>query len=107
MRTLCSQYFGISWRQLSEQQLVQKIIQAVTCELRDAVNDFYDKQQRQHLFIDAWGAQLTLTLTIEEKSELNPTALWTPNTIFSLFRAADVSADATRTDTINSFHTIQ
>jgi len=92
---------------VSEQQLVQKIIQAVTCELRDAVNNFYDKQQRQHLFIDAWGAQLTLTLTVEEKSELNPTALWTPNTIFSLFGAADVSADATRTDTINSFHTIR
>jgi hypothetical protein len=92
---------------VSEQQLVQKIIQAVRCELRDAVNNFYDKQQRQHLFIDNWGAQLTLTLTIEEKSELNPTALWTPNTIFSLFGGVDVSADATRTDTINSFHTIQ
>jgi hypothetical protein len=92
---------------VSEQQLVQKIIQAVRCELRDAVNNFYDKQQRQHLFIDNWGAQLTLTLTIEEKSELNPTALWTPNTIFSLFGGVDVSADATRTDTINSFQTIQ
>jgi hypothetical protein len=92
---------------VSEQQLVQKIIQAVTCELRDAVNDFYDKQQRQHLFIDGWGAQLTLTLTIEERSELNPTALWVPNRMFSLFGGIDLSADATRTDTINSFHTIQ
>jgi hypothetical protein len=92
---------------VSEQQLVQKIIQAVTCELRDAVNNFYNKQQRQHLFIDAWGAQLTLTLTVEERSELNPTAMWTPNTIFSLFGGVDLSADATRTDTINSFHTIQ
>jgi hypothetical protein len=91
---------------VSEQQLVQKIIQAVTCELRDAVNDFYDKQQRQHLFIDGWGAQLTLTLTIEERSELNPTALWVPNRMFSLFGGVDLSADATRTDTINSFHTI-
>jgi hypothetical protein len=91
---------------VSEQQLVQKIVQGVTCELRDAVNHFYEKQQRQHLFIDAWGAQLTLTLTIDERSELNPTALWTPG-IFRLFWGVDVSSDATRIDTINSFHTIQ
>ena len=92
---------------VSEQQLVQKIVQSVTCELRDAVNDFYNIQQRRHLFVDNWGAQLTLTLTIEERSELNPTALWIPHTMFSLFGGADVSADATRMDVINSFHTIQ
>lgn len=92
---------------VSEQQLVQKIIQAVTCEVRDAVNDFYARQQRQHLFIDNWGAQLTLTLTVEERSEFNPTAIWTPNGTLSLFGAADISADATRIDTINSFHTVR
>jgi hypothetical protein len=92
---------------VSEQQLVQKIIQAVTCEVRDAVNNFYARQQRQHLFIDNWGAQLTLTLTVEERSEFNPTAIWTPNGMLSLFGAADVSADATRIDTINSFHTVR
>jgi hypothetical protein len=92
---------------VSEQQLVQRIIQAVTCELRDAVNNFYARQQRQHLFIDNWGAQLTLTLTVEERSEFNPTAIWTPNGTLSLFGAVDVSADATRIDTINSFHTVR
>jgi hypothetical protein len=92
---------------VSEQQLVQKIIQAVTCEVRDAVNSFYAKQQRQHLFIDNWGAQLTLTLTVEERSEFNPTAIWTPNTLLSLFGAVDIAADATRIDTINSFHTVR
>jgi hypothetical protein len=39
---------------VTEQQLVQKILQGVTCELRDAVNDFYQKQQREHLFLDSW-----------------------------------------------------
>ena len=92
---------------VSEQQLVQKIFQGVTCELRDAVNNFYEKQRRKHLYLDDWGAQLTLTLTIEERSELNPTALWIPNKIFSLFGGVDVSSDATRIDTINSFHTVQ
>jgi hypothetical protein len=92
---------------VSEQQLVQKIVQGVRCELRDAVNHFYDKQKREHLFIDDWGAQLTLTLTIEERSELNPTALWIPNRIFSLFGGVDLSSDAVRIDTVNSFHTIQ
>jgi uncharacterized protein YceK len=28
---------------VSERQLVQKIVQAVTCELQDAVNLFYEK----------------------------------------------------------------
>jgi hypothetical protein len=92
---------------VSEQQLVQELIQAVTCELRDAVNNFYARQQRQHLFIDNWGAQLTLTLTVEERSEFNPTAIWTPNGTLSLFGGVDVSADATRIDTINSFHTVR
>jgi hypothetical protein len=50
---------------VDESQLVQKIVQAVTCELQDAVNHFYEKQQRKHLFIDTWGAQLTLTLTVQ------------------------------------------
>jgi len=92
---------------VSEQQLVQKIVQGVTCELRDAVNNFYGKQRRQHLFLDDWGAQLTLTLTIEEKSELNPTALWVPSKMFSLFGGIDLSSNATRIDTLNSFHTIE
>jgi hypothetical protein len=90
---------------VTEQQLVQKILQGVTCELRDAVNDFYQKQQRAHLFLDSWGAQLTLTLTVEEKGELNPTAMWMPG-MFSLFFGVDLSSDATRIETINSFRTI-
>ena len=92
---------------VDESQLVQKIVQAVTCELQDAVNHFYEKQQRKHLFIDTWGAQLTLTLTVQESTTINPTAMWIPNTIFSLFGGVNVSSDATRTDIINSFHTIQ
>jgi hypothetical protein len=91
---------------VSEQQLIQKILQGVTCELRDAVNDFYRRQQRAHLFLDSWGAQLTLTLTVEEKGELNPTAMWMPG-MFSLFFGVDLSSDATRIETINSFRTIQ
>jgi hypothetical protein len=90
----------------SEQKLINDLVQSVTCELRNAVNHFYEEQKREHLFLDDWGAQLTLTLTIEEKSELNPTALWSPG-VFSLFGAVDVSSDATRIDTINSFNTIR
>jgi hypothetical protein len=87
------------------QQLVVAIIQNVTCEIRDAVNDLYGS--RQHLFLDTWGVQMTLNLTIEEKSAINPTAGWTPNAIFSLAGGVDVSSDATRIDIINSYHTIK
>jgi len=92
---------------VSDRQLVQAIIQNVTCEVRDAVNHLYAKMNRPSLFLDSWGAQITLNLAIEEKSELNPTAGWFPNAVFSLVGGVDASADATRTDIVNSYFTIR
>jgi len=92
---------------VSDRQLVQAIVQNVTCEVRDAVNHLYEKMKnRPHLFLDTWGAQITLNLAVEEKSEVNPTAAWFPNTVFSLIGGVNASADATRTDILNSYFTI-
>jgi hypothetical protein len=75
--------------------------------VRDAVNHLYEKKKTDHLFLDTWGAQIALNLTIEEKSEVSPSVSWLPNAIFSLAGGMDVSADATRTDIINAYHTIK
>jgi hypothetical protein len=37
---------------------------------------------------------------------VNPTAAWLPNAIFNLAGGIDTSADAFRTDIINTYHTI-
>jgi hypothetical protein len=50
-----------------------------------------------------------LTLTISEKSELNPTMSWMPNPITMLFTLgvdADLSAQATRIDTLNFYYNV-
>ena len=97
---------GFSGNKVAETQLVQSIVQNVTCEVRDAVNHLYQKLGTNHTFLDNWGAQIALNLTIDEKGELNPTANWLPNAIFGLGGGIDVSSDATRNDTINTYHTI-
>jgi hypothetical protein len=51
----------------AEQQLVQAIVQNVTCEARDAVNKLYNKLHTNNLFLNNWGAQIALNLSIEEK----------------------------------------
>jgi hypothetical protein len=93
------------------QLMVQSIIQSVHCEainalihLREKDIEFSKKyhQERVTDFLLAWGVQLTLTLTIEEKSTLSPTAVWTPHTalssLFTLGGGINLSSDATRTD---------
>jgi hypothetical protein len=50
-----------------------------------------------------------LTLTISEKSELNLTMSWMPNPITMLFTLgvdADLSAQATRIDTLNFYYNV-
>ena len=90
--------------------LVQSIITNIVCELQDAVLYTYggpEKARSRHLFLDKWGAQLSLTLTIEETSAANPTLGWFPNKIFALSVGAKSSADATRIDKISSYFTIE
>jgi hypothetical protein len=101
------------------QLLVQAIVTSVHCEIANAVRDVIDtdiklsklyKQPRYTKWFESWGAQVALTLTLEEKSALTPNAVWTPpsqpSQIFTLGAAAGISADATRTDTTNFYYTV-
>jgi hypothetical protein len=100
------------------QLLVQAIVTSVHCEVADAVKAFIDQDiqnaavngTRSGAWLDHWGAQMALTLTVEEKSTLNPTAVWTPisppTSIFALSGTGTLSSDATRIDKLNFYYTI-
>jgi hypothetical protein len=90
-------------------QMVQAIVHNITCEVRDAVNDLYSN--RKHTYMDDWGVQISLDLTLVEKSDLAPDVNWMPpspaSAIFTLKAGIDLSSQATRTDKLNSFYTIR
>jgi hypothetical protein len=99
--------------------LVKAIVGSIHCEIRNAVNtvinnDIKDSKQngvRYAEFLDNWAAQIALTLQVEEKSTINPTALWTPpgspHSIFTLGGGLNFSADATRKDILNYYYTVK
>jgi hypothetical protein len=66
--------------------LVKAIVSSVHCEVANAVKEVidrdkqgaaYNRGKRSAAWLDQWGAQMALSLTVEEKSTLNPTAMWT------------------------------
>jgi hypothetical protein len=102
------------------QLLVQAIITSVHCEVANAVKEVRDRDKdaaarglnhgkRSAKWLDNWGAQMALTLTVEEKSTLNPTAVWTPlnPSMFTLGGTGTLSSDATRIDKLNYYYTVQ
>jgi hypothetical protein len=101
------------------QALVQAIVTSFHCEVADAVKYVIDQdiadakqfhQPRAATWLYNWGAQIALTLTVEEKSAVSPTSVFTPTgspkTIFTLGSGATVSADATRIEKVNFYYTV-
>ena len=102
------------------QLLVQDIVQSVHCEVANAVNEVIEAdkllaKEKNHGFrsiawLDSWGVQLTLTLTVVEKSTLSPNGVYMPvspvTSVFTLAGGATGSAEATRTDTLNYFYSV-
>jgi hypothetical protein len=87
------------------QQLVQAIVTNITCEVQDGINRIY--KHRHSTFLDSWGVQITLNLTIEEKGSVSPSLKYLPTTMFSLGADGSFSSDATRTDKLNSYYTVK
>ena len=84
------------------------------CELRDAVtalineksSDPRDKELRL-AFEQKWGVQIALTLRLDEKTAVSPSALsHVPTSIFTLAGGVSGSADATR-DIVNFYAKVQ
>lgn len=114
--------------------LVQAIVRKVHCEVQDAVQDVISRDadaaarganggKRLLAWLDTWGAQVQLNLTIVESTSLNPgVTLNTPmipaNTIFpgnivvpaaqsyNFGIGAMLSSEATRTDQVGAYYTV-
>jgi hypothetical protein len=94
------------------QQLVQSIAYNVTCEVQDAIDKIYNNPDhpRKSTFLDSWGAQIALSIQVEEKSGANPNFNWLPpspaSAVFGLAGGGTLSADATRQDKLNSYYLV-
>lgn len=90
------------------QILVNAIIRNVKCEVRDALDDLYRIQRRT--FLDTWGVQVVLNLTMVETGALNPTVSWMPpspaDAVFTLAAGGTLSSQATRTDKLSLYYTV-
>jgi hypothetical protein len=103
-----------------EALLVQSIVTSVHCDVANAVwavinKDSYgdlrhlgpvEKEWYQH-----WGAEIALTLALDDATTLAPNAVGMPpspaNAIFTIGGNASISSEATRTDKVNYFFTMK
>jgi hypothetical protein len=94
-------------------ELVREIVHSVRCEITNAIisvagrkypDGRRDAGTQQAAFLDGWGAEVALTLTIDEKSTLSPNDVWIPSSIFSLGSGLSASSDAIRMEKMNFFY---
>ena len=92
---------------------VNDVVTNIYCEVRDAVYYLYhsDYPHEQYAFLDNWGAQIDLTLTVNENSSVAPATQFFPigqpkNWMFNWGVNANVNPSATRTDTVSYFYPI-
>jgi hypothetical protein len=97
------------------QVMVDAIVSHVNCEIQTAVQflllddidaaraaeGFGLKPGRSVAWLEGWAAQVTLTITIDERTGLAPDLVYTPSQVFSLGLAGAASAEATRKDTLS------
>ena len=102
------------------QQLVQAIVQNVDCEIRNAIVDVIQtdkddvrrgiQKTRKTAWLDNWAVQTSLTLTVNERGGISPSAKWLPvspaDAVFTLAGAGSVSAEATRMNKVGSYYSI-
>jgi hypothetical protein len=96
----------------SDPFLVQRIKQSVYCELRQAVVAEMGQAAVNYpggqAIPDDWGAQITLSLQVDETSQLNPGATISKplggTDLFSIGLGATLSSQATRIDKYYSYY---
>jgi len=90
--------------------LVASILINIKCEVRDAVAHFYKTAGRAPTYLDHWGVDTLLNLQVSEKSSLAPSANLMPaspaSAVLTVGLGVNGSAQATRTDSIESFSTV-
>jgi hypothetical protein len=110
------------WNEVGAELLVQKIVQSIHCEFEKLASYIRGKDieiQRkvfektgfvQPLSTDwllGWGAQMQISLTVDEKSTLSPSGSWSPMKVFFLGLGATASSEATRIETLNYYYLIK
>jgi len=86
---------------------VNDIAFQVKCELalafHDVFNAYQEKDGNPLAFFASWAAKVTLKLAVDEKSNVRPSFIATPTGVFSIAGGGELSANATRTETIGFF----
>lgn len=96
-------------------ELIRAIVGSIHCEVIDSVKYVIQQDQRNfplnhRLYADwllDWGAQIQLTLQVNNQSAFSPSGLWSPGSAFLLGGGASVSSAATRIDILNYYYTIK
>ena len=101
------------------QVYVAEIVENIHCSISKAINDLYDTEAaipggeglRDISFLDNWGAQVTLNLTVDEQGVVSPTGNITPigqpkNWLFNLGLGASISSEAQRIDKVSYIYLI-
>lgn len=96
---------------VSDPSLVQRIKQSIYCELRTAVYNQKGQAATANPGGEAipndWGAQITLTLQVDESGSISPGATWNRSLggtdLFTLGGGATISSDASRIDKYYSY----
>lgn len=100
--------------------LVPQIVQSIHCEVRNAVGFVLGSDERQaerrnrgvrHAdWLRKWGVQIVLTLTVKEKTSIEPTIVGMPpspaTALFTITGSGELSSEATRIDKLSYFYTI-
>jgi hypothetical protein len=110
----------LPWNAGDEQLLIQAIVESINCHISNAVIAFInaDTENKSRnggrvaaAWFDQWGAQIALTLTIEEQTTISPNVVGlppgVPTSIFTIGLNGSGSADATRTEKLNFFYTVK
>jgi hypothetical protein len=98
---------------------VSDIVRNIRCNVSDAINYLYNQEGSQAsgrglediAFLNTWGAQITLNLTIDEKGIVSPTSNITPlgqpvRWIFNLGLGASGSSEALRVDKVSYIYLV-
>ena len=109
-----------NYTQADTQNMISAIVQSVRCELSNAITSVVNNEiseaplrrskRTYYDFLDGWGAEVTLTFTIVEKTAVAPSVLWTPpspaSSVFTLATGLSGSTQATRIEKMNFFHSV-
>jgi hypothetical protein len=87
------------------QQFIHEIVHSVHCEIFNAIRNVAPAE-----FLEGWGAQVLLTLQIDEQTGLNPNGVWMiplpMPSMFFLGLGATLSQHATRIEKLNFFYSV-